>query len=651
MPIRRASGGGRSGLFGGWLVIYLAVPFIGLLVYVAYHGVGSAPGVAAASYISAVTASFTTLILVVFGIPLASYLAHTDSLFSKLVRSVIRLPLGIPPLVSGIMLLIAFGPYSAIGRIFGGKLVSSMAAIVLAQLFVEMPFVIEGVRSGFSALSPEIFEVSHLLSVPSWRRIVGIELPLSIRTARTAIMMGWLRAFGEFGATVLVAYHPTSLPVLIFTQFSGTGLTSAILPVAAVLAISFVAVTLISRISTPSKLVLGIKRSRELLGRARPAVGIAATGQESQTIEFEVRGRAGGFSLSVDVAVRGRSLSITGPSGAGKSMTLRSIAGLLPLFLKRLKVGDLEAPKIAYVPQGQGLFDHLDVYSQLALAARWAGEIKDAREVEVRIAAIAGQVGIEPLLGRRVATLSGGQRQRVALARAIVAGSDLLILDEPFSALDRFERDRQIRFVRSLMLELNLFVIVVTHDITEAAYLSDALAIIDKGTVIAQGRVGDLLKNPTSIEVAKILGYENILPVIQDFPGKVGLWDASVQNKAPSASVVFRSSGHNVLSWVLRSDLTETSVSFEVAGGSVKLVGTCLVEDVIDLGTFRAVVLSSGLGPPIELDVVDTSVEIIKGQYAVFAVALDLLSTSIIENAAPEPGLLEQPLFSHGRSD
>lgn len=618
-----------SGLFGGWLVLYLVIPFVGLAVYVGYHGVGSAPGVLSASYISAATATITTLILVVFGVPLASYLAHTDSVTSRVARALIRLPLGIPPLVSGIMLLIAFGPYSVIGGIFKGRLVSSMGAIVLAQLFVEMPFVIEGTRSAFSALSPEVFEVSSLLGIPNWRRIIGVELPLSIKTVRTAVMMGWLRAFGEFGATVLVAYHPTSLPVLIFTQFSGTGLSSAILPVAAVLIVSSAAVTLISRIATPSRIVLGISAPRGVVrAKERSAQSAAATGRNDR-IEFEIKGRLGSFDLDVEVVARGLSLSITGPSGAGKSMTLRAITGLLPSFLKRLHLGDLEHPKIAYVPQGQGLFEHLDVYSQLALAARWTGGLRRASEIEGWILTTADQVGIVPLLKRDISTLSGGQRQRVALARAIVSDPDLLILDEPFSALDRFERDRQIRFVRSLIMELNLHLIVVTHDISEAAYLSDSLAIIDKGTVIARGSVGELLKNPGTVKVAQILGYENILPIVPRYPGRFDLAGDAVEVGGRQTSIVFKSSGNSVDSWVA-SSVSELRVGFDVKDDLVRLNGVCVIEDCIDLGTHKSVVLSVKKGPTIELDLGDTFSGVAVGSTVEMSVRLDPRSTSIL---------------------
>jgi ABC-type proline/glycine betaine transport system ATPase subunit len=236
-----------------------------------------------------------------------------------------------------------------------------------------------------------------------------------------------------------------------------------------------------------------------------------------------------------------------------------------------------------------------------------------------------------PLLRRSISTLSGGQRQRVALARAIASDPDLLILDEPFSALDRFERDRQIRFVRSLTRELNLYLIVVTHDISEAAYLSDFLAIIDKGTVIARGSVGELLKNPGTVKVAQILGYENILSIVPRYPGRFDLADDAVEAGASKTSIVFKSSGNKVDSWVA-SSVSELSLRFDVIDDLVRLYGVCVIEDCIDLGNQKSVVLSIKKGPKIELDLGSTFSDdaVGVGTIVEVSVRLDPRSTSIL---------------------
>lgn len=584
---------GRSGLLGGWLTVYLAIPFVGLAVYVVSNGAGSAPGLLSASYISAVTATVTTLILIIFGLPLASYMAHSDSLVSKVSKVLVRLPLGIPPLVSGIMLLIAFGPYSPIGTLFGGRLVNSMIAIVLAQLFVEMPFVVEGARSAFSALEPEVFEVSYMLGIPNWRRLSGIEIPLAIKTVKTAVMMGWLRAFGEFGATVLMAYHPTSLPVLIFTQFSGSGLSSAILPVASVLVISTLGALAISGARIPYKSILGIRARQSEASECSSMGSVGTRKRSNDRIAFEVRGHLGDFALDIRFASEARAVAITGPSGAGKSLTLRAISGLLPSLLKKLELGDIADPRIAFVPQGQGLFNHLEVFAQLALAARWAGQCKDAAVIRKKVLEVAHQVGIVPLLGRAVSTLSGGQRQRVALGRAIISGPDLLLLDEPFSALDRFERDRQIRFVRHLTKELDLYLILVTHDINEAAFLSDSAAIIDNGSFIAQGNIAKLLKTPESAIVAQILGYENIFALRHVASDKYEVDNRDAGSQGIDASIAFRSAGHHVAE-VIHDVPGEPAYVFNVSRDGIVIQGIFVVEDFIDLGTSTVLILSDG---------------------------------------------------------
>lgn len=610
-----------SGLFGGWLAIYIALPFLGLIYYVATHGVGNSPGVVQAAYVSAVTASITTTILVIFGLPLASYLAHSNSQRAAATQVLIRLPLGIPPLVSGIMLLIVFGPYSIIGRIFSGRLVNSMIAIVLAQLLVEMPFVIEGSRAGFAQLDPEVFEVSNILGIPNWRRLVGVEIPLAIKPVRTAVMMGWLRAFGEFGATVLVAYHPTSLPVLIFTQFSGTGLSSAILPVGAVLLVSSVGAWLIKRIAVPSRLLLGIPARhtvdenavRELATwQARPAFG---------GISFRVAGNVGGFNLDVSADVPGKSLAITGPSGAGKSLTLRAVVGLLPSLRNRLKIGELSNPKIAFVPQGQALFGHLNVMAQLAISARWSGGLKSTDAILSRVYQCSDQVGITHLLDRDISTLSGGQKQRVALARAIASNPDLLVLDEPFSALDRSERDRQIRFVRKLVKDLSLYLIVVTHDIEEAAFLSDSIAIVKSGTVLSGGNLSQLLKQPTSVEVAEILGYENIIIRQALSQPTISNWAGDLVDDAQLEAIVFRSYGHKIN--LVPSDRSVLDFNCEVGIDQVVIMGTFLVQDYVDLGNQSVVIFKASELVSFEFKTDSDEFEIVTGSWVDVSIELD----------------------------
>lgn len=627
---RRASY--KAGFFGSWLAIYLVVPFVALTIYIIDSGIGNSGGVLKAVYISSITATITTCILLIFGLPLANFLAHSESIASQLMRVVVRLPLGIPPLVSGIVLLIAFGPFSPIGKFFGGRLVNSMIAIVLAQLFVEMPFVIEGTRAAFSSLDPEVFEMAFLLEVPTWRRILAIELPLGLKTIRTAVMMGWLRAFGEFGATVLVAYHPTSLPVLIYTQFSGTGLRSAIQPVLAVLLTSIIAAAIINTLRSPFKMVLGVNHSTNSSESDHRVSNRKQIGWQGG-IDLKVVGKVGDFPLDVRAMSDSRSLSIIGQSGAGKSLTLRAVSGLMPDLETYIQLADVERPKVSFVPQGQGLFAHLDVYSQIALAVRWSGHIATSDGINERVTIAARQVGIVDLLGRQVSTLSGGQKQRVALARAIASEPDLLVLDEPFSALDRFERDRQIRFVRSLVLSLNIYLIVVTHDIDEATFLARSIAVIENGVTVANGRFPDLLRAPQNEEMARILGYENFFS-LSEFDS-VDAQFIEPDNSLNSLALAFNKGGYSSLEINKLGVLERSGLELRYFDtGQALLSGSCDIYDVIDRGYSTAIIFRCGNGEEFELDHAQGDLDLSIGDRVEISVVLDVNRYAIVHESS-----------------
>jgi molybdate transport system permease protein len=199
---------------------------------------------------------------------------------------------------------------------------------------------------------------------------------------------------------------------------------------------------------------------------------------------------------------------VVGPSGSGKSTALRAIAGLLGTDVGRIAYGNLdvsvvptESRSVGYVPQGYGLFPHLRVWDQLcfgvgadpSLAVHWLDRL-----------------GLRGLQDRYPSELSGGQRQRVALAQALARSPRLLLLDEPFSALDIPVRAQLHAELRSLQREHGVSTVLVTHDPREAAYLSDELIVIEAGRVLQSGSVHDVLCRPRSPRVAILLGYRNI---------------------------------------------------------------------------------------------------------------------------------------------
>jgi NifC-like ABC-type porter len=177
------------------------------------------------------TASVSTLIIATLGVPLAYLLARFRFPGRTLISIFVFLPLVLPPVSAGILLLVLYGPYGTIGQLLaphGLTFVDSSSGIVLAQIFVAAPFAIVAARSAFEDVDREYEEAAASMGATRWQTFWHIALPLARRGILAGLVLSWMRALGEFGATVILAYHPYSLPVLNYVNLSSTGLTEAL---------------------------------------------------------------------------------------------------------------------------------------------------------------------------------------------------------------------------------------------------------------------------------------------------------------------------------------------------------------------------------------------------------------------------------------
>ena len=201
---------------------------------------------------------------------------------------------------------------------------------------------------------------------------------------------------------------------------------------------------------------------------------------------------------------RGTATVIIGPSGGGKSTLLRIIMGLVKPDCGRVRIdGELLTPgnaltlrrKMGYVIQEGGLFPHLTAHENVSLMARYLQ--RDEGWIKGRVTELAQMAKLpEEALHRYPVELSGGQRQRVSVMRALMLEPDILLMDEPLGALDPMIRYDLQGDLKGLFQGMGKTVVMVTHDIGEAAYFGDTVVILNEGAIVQKGTIGELVRNP-----------------------------------------------------------------------------------------------------------------------------------------------------------
>ncbi len=233
-------------------------------------------------------------------------------------------------------------------------------------------------------------------------------------------------------------------------------------------------------------------------------------------LTVETSTRLGALELDLNVRVEpGQCVALAGPSGAGKTSLLKIAAGLFHpeqgcvranghTWLDTTAGVDVPAERrrCGYVFQDYALFPHLSAWQNVAYALRDVPR----RQRRQRALDLLDRFGLAPHADARPATLSGGERQRVALARALARNPDVLLLDEPLSALDATTRARAARELAAVLADTLAPTLLVTHDFTEAAQLGDRVAIVDGGQLVQEGTASELAAAPCSAFVADFTG-------------------------------------------------------------------------------------------------------------------------------------------------
>ncbi|MEU9008663.1 ABC transporter permease [Streptomyces sp. NPDC048479] len=503
-------------------IAFLLMPLIGILARTSWGDLGShltSPGVTEALRLSLLVSFWALGFSLLLGVPLAWLLARVEFPGKVLVRSLVLLPMVLPPTVGGVALLLGFGRRGLLGpwleNTFGITLPFHTSGAVVAATFVAMPFLVISLEGALAGLRPRYEETAASLGASPVRVFFTVTLPMVAPGLIAGAALTWARALGEFGATITFAGNlpgttqTLPLQVYLLLQDQPEAATSVSLLLLAIA--MMVLIALRGRwTGTPSD------RSRKPAPPADDAEPPPAvtpedlkspTSQEHWSLHAEVTG----FNRLTLDAEPGTTIAVVGPNGAGKTTLLRALLGLTPRAHAALRLGDADVTElpphrrgVAWVPQDGALFPHLTALANTAYGLRAHG----VPRTEARRAAQQwlDRLGVGNLAHRKPAQVSGGQAQRVALARALAARPRLLLLDEPLAALDQTTRAQVRHTLRTHLDGFGGVCLIVTHDPVEAVSLADRVLVLDEGRALQDAPPTEVTRHPRSPWVARMLG-------------------------------------------------------------------------------------------------------------------------------------------------
>ncbi|MFF3755408.1 ABC transporter permease [Streptomyces sp. NPDC002018] len=519
-------------------IAFLLLPLIGILARTSWGDLGThltSPEVVQALRLSLLVSFWSLGLSLVLGVPLAWLLARVRFPGKTLVRTLVLLPMVLPPTVGGVALLLGFGRRGLLGPwlegTFGLTLPFHTAGAVVASTFVAMPFLVISLEGALAGLRPAYEETAASLGASPVRVFLTVTLPLVAPGLAAGAALTWARALGEFGATITFAGNlpgttqTLPLQVYLLLQESPEAATSVSLLLLAIAMAVLIALRgrwttgAVDRVPRP-----GPESGGSSCGADAPqdggtvgALGSAAVeaaeaaGPSAAQERWRLRAEVTGFTRLTLDAEPGTTIAVVGPNGAGKTTLLRALLGLTPRAHAELRLGDLDVTPlpphrrgVAWVPQDGALFPHLSALANTAYGLRAQG----VRRAEARRAAQRwlDRLGVGQLAHRRPHQVSGGQAQRVALARALAAGPRLLLLDEPLAALDQTTRAQVRHTLRGHLDGFGGVCLIVTHDPVEAIALADRVLVLDDGLALQDAPPAEVTRHPRSPWVARMLG-------------------------------------------------------------------------------------------------------------------------------------------------
>jgi molybdate transport system permease protein len=335
------------------------------------------------------------------------------------------------------------------------------------------------------------------------------------------------------------------MPIAIFSAAESGNMRAAMIWVVLIVVISLAIIRLLNyEKKNRPRIVEKTENGRELQSHPRLIVAGNNASVGRGTLQVEIARRLENFTLNVSTETGAGAVGLLGPSGSGKSMTLRMIAGVSTPDSGRITLngrtlfdsntGTNLPPalrKIGMVFQDYALFPHLTVAGNVGFGLYHL----PAAERRVGVEHLLASVHIAELADRFPREISGGQRQRVAIARCMAMQPDVLLLDEPFAALDPHLRRQTEEQLRETLADFHGPVVFVTHDLEEAFRFCTDLLVLNHGTVIARGPKVELFERPRTVATARLTGCKNVVEAVrvEDHLIEVPGWSCRLSSSTP----------------------------------------------------------------------------------------------------------------------
>lgn len=515
-------------------------------------------------WISLKTAGLATMITFFLGLMVARWMFNYRGKAKNAIDALLISPLVLPPTVVGFLLLLLLGQNSPVGQFFRQinlNIIFTWQAAVLTSTVVAFPLMYRTSLAAFEQIEENIILAARTLGASEWRIFWQVLIPLAYRGIMAGTILAFARGLGEFGATLMLAGNipgqTQTMPLAIFFAAESGNYQQAFFWVVVLLFLSIFVIILVNFWANSQqikRIVKSKKREENNNLDISPNTHSDRIRDDSKTnfiphteytfgnfnqVFVDIQKNYGDFSLNINLEVHNKPLGLLGVSGSGKSLTLRCIAGLeVPdrgfisinnqiWFDARHKINiPSYQRRVGFVFQNYALFPHLTVRQNITFGVQNLPLMEQIERVDFQIQ----QMQLQDWEDYYPVQLSGGQQQRVALARALVMNPEILLLDEPFSALDTQLRSQMEKNLIEVLALYDGVTVMVSHNLEELYRICQDLLVISEGQVLASGHKQKIFHSPTSYEIARLTGCKNFssVAIISPYSVQALDWDCTL---------------------------------------------------------------------------------------------------------------------------